>query len=197
MSWPTAHAALVRYAAQVLPAEPEQVTVLGIDETRRGTPKWEQDTETGKWELVADRWHIGFVDIAGGQGLLGQVEGRNSTAVATWLAARPPWWKQAVQYVVIDMCATFRAAIRKALPHARIVVDHFHIVQLANTKLAELRRRLTWKMRDRRGRAGWSPMKHSAGASVRNESCVEERPVILDGWTSPTGVPSTHPSWSP
>jgi len=49
-----------------------------------------------------------------------------------------------VRYVVIDMCQTFRAAIRRALPHARIVVDYFHLVQLANTKLAELRRRLTW-----------------------------------------------------
>jgi transposase len=110
--------------------------------------------------LVVDRWHIGFVDISGGQGLLGQVEGRNSTAVAGWPAARPPRWKQAVQYVVIDMCATFRAAIRKALPHARIVVDHFHVVQLANTKLAELRRRLTWKMRGRRGRTGDEEFDH-------------------------------------
>ncbi|WP_433425785.1 ISL3 family transposase [Microtetraspora malaysiensis] len=86
--------------------------------------------------------------------MLGQVEGRVSTAVATWLTARPTEWRNAVTHVAIDMCTVFRSAIRTALPHAVIVVDHFHLVQLAITKLAELRRRLTWKMRGRRGRAG-------------------------------------------
>jgi hypothetical protein len=89
MLWPTANAALICYAAQVLLAEPEPVTVLGIDETRRGTPRWEQDADTGEWSLVVDHWHIGFVDISGDQGLLGHVEGRNSTTVATGLAAHP------------------------------------------------------------------------------------------------------------
>ena len=26
------------------------------------------------WEVVADRWHVGFTDLGGGAGLLGQVE---------------------------------------------------------------------------------------------------------------------------
>jgi transposase len=40
------------------------------------------------------------------------------------------------------------------LPHAQVVVDCFHLVQLANRKLAELRRRCTWAMWGRRGRRG-------------------------------------------
>jgi transposase len=56
--------------------------------------------------------------------------------------------------VAIDLCATFRTAVRRALPHATVVVDCFHIVQLAQRHLADLRRRLTWKQHGRRARKG-------------------------------------------
>jgi transposase len=39
------------------------------------------------------------------------------------------------------------------LPHAVLVVDHFHIVQLANRAVTEIRRRTTLTNRGRRGRA--------------------------------------------
>jgi transposase len=154
ISWPTAQAAFEEYAAQVLPDQPPATEAVGIDETRRGKPVWKENPETGKWELVADAWHIGFVDAISGQGLLGQVEGRNAASVAAWLTAQPETWKQQVMYVAIDLCATFRAAVRTALPGARIVVDCFHIVQLAQRHLADLRRRLTWKQHGRRARKG-------------------------------------------
>ncbi|HEX6968202.1 MAG TPA: transposase [Micromonosporaceae bacterium] len=38
--------------------------------------------------MIADRWHVGFVDIGGGRGLLGQVEGRSADTVADWLRTR-------------------------------------------------------------------------------------------------------------
>ncbi|MFI6743491.1 transposase [Nonomuraea sp. NPDC050451] len=98
-----------------------------------------------KYRQVVDRWQVGFTDLTGGRGLLGQVEGRVSTVVAAWLTAQPATWCGAITHVAIDMCAIFRSAIRAALPHARIVVDYFHVVQLADAKLAELRRRLTWR----------------------------------------------------
>ncbi len=154
ISWPTAQAAFEECAAQALPDQPPPTEAVGIDETRRGKPVWVQNPETGKWELVADAWHIGFVDASGGQGMFGQVEGRNADSVATWLTGQPDTWKQQVKYVAIDLCATFRAAVRTALPHAQIVVDCFHVVQLAQRHLADLRRRLTWKHHGRRARKG-------------------------------------------
>jgi len=48
----------------------------------------------------------------------------------------------------------FKSAIRQALPHAQLVVDHFHLVQLANATLTEVRRRVTIQVRGRRGRKG-------------------------------------------
>ncbi|MCK0439289.1 transposase family protein [Gordonia alkaliphila] len=76
VSWPTAHAAFCEVADRVL-QQPQPVRVLGIDETRRGRPRWERDPD-GRWYRI-DPWDTGFVDLAGDQGLLGQVTGRTST----------------------------------------------------------------------------------------------------------------------
>ncbi|WP_141363920.1 transposase [Streptomyces sp. 6-11-2] len=37
------------------------------------------------------------------------------------------------------MSTSYRAAVRTGLPHATIVVDHFHVVQLANKMLSTVR----------------------------------------------------------
>jgi transposase len=109
--------------------------------------------EPAKARVLADRWHVGFTDIGSGQGMLGQVEGRTGDDVAYWLAMHTPPWRDRIRYVAIDMCTVFVAAIRRYLPHATIVVDHFHVVKLANDTVAEVRRRVATGLRGRRGRA--------------------------------------------
>jgi transposase len=152
VSWPTAHRAFVAHAETLL-TEPEPVRVLGIDETRRGKPRWEQCAKTRRWVRV-DPWDTGFVDLAGEQGLLGQREGRTGAAVIDWLSERSDAFRAGVEFVAIDPAAVYASAIRTPglLPNATIVVDHFHLVQLANDALTKVRRRVTWDMRDRRGR---------------------------------------------
>jgi transposase len=152
VSWPVVAEAFTTHANSVLPDEPEPVAVLGIDEVRRGKPHWTWDEQAGSWTTTADRWHVGFVDLSGGQGLLAQVEGRTTAAVTGWLTARRPAWREQIQAVAIDMCTVFKSAIRQVLPHALLVVDHFHVVQLANRAVAEVRRRITLTQRGRRGR---------------------------------------------
>ncbi|WP_202970775.1 transposase [Saccharothrix sp. ALI-22-I] len=154
VSWPVVSAAFAEHAAAVLPREPGPVAVLGIDEIRRGRPQWAWNDEHQCWEVTVDRWHVGFVDLKGGQGLLGQVEGRTSTTVRDWINQRGEDWRSGVRFVAIDMCTIFKSAIRDALPRARLVVDHFHLVQLANQALTEVRRRVTVQVRGRRGRKG-------------------------------------------
>jgi hypothetical protein len=75
LSWPVVHAAFVDHATTVLPTSRKPVVALGIDETRRGKPRFAVNTETEVLEQVTDRWHTGFVDLTGNQGLLGQTEG--------------------------------------------------------------------------------------------------------------------------
>jgi transposase len=209
VSWPTAMDAVRAAAERVLDEAPDPVEVLGVDEVRRGRPRWRPaepaqpptpareppvtpepvapepvtpepvtpepvtpepvtpepvtpepvapepvvpHRETARARTLADRWHVGFTDVGGGQGMLGQVEGRTADDVAYWLAQQTPAWRDRIRYVAIDMCTVFVAAIRRCLPHATIVVDHFHVVKLANDTVAEVRRRIATQLRGRRGR---------------------------------------------
>jgi transposase len=154
LSWPVVSVAFVDRATAMLPAEPEPVAALGIDETRRGRPRFALDPDTGAFEQVTDRWHTGFTDLTGGQGLLGQVEGRASKDAGAWLAVRTQAWRDGVAVVAIDMCSAYRAAVRAHLPNAALVVDHFHVVQLANQTVSAVRRRVTSALRGRRVRTG-------------------------------------------
>jgi len=153
LSWPTAHQAFTNHADPVLGAPLAPVRVLGIDETRRGRPRFSRDPDTDTW-VVADRWHTGFVDISGAQGLLGQIEGRTSDDAAYWLHQAGPAWLGQVQTVVIDMCPVYAAAVRRMLPHATLAVDPFHIVQLATKMVGDVRRRAIREKYGRRGRSG-------------------------------------------
>jgi len=55
--------------------------------------------------------------------------------------------------VAIDPAAVYAAAVRTPglLPNATLVVDHFHLVALANDAVTKVRRRVTWELKDRRG----------------------------------------------
>lgn len=157
LSWPTVNAAFITHAKATLPAQTPPVEHLGIDETRRGKAKFRLVTGpdgADVWEVVADRWHVGFVDLTGGAGLLGQVEGRTAASVSEWIDAQSHAWRTGVRVVAIDMCTVFKAAVTASLPHAVLVVDLFHVVQLANNAVTEVRRRVTLKHRGRRGRKG-------------------------------------------
>jgi len=150
LSWPTVQRAVDAHV-DVVVAEPQPTPILGVDETRRGKPRWVRDP-LGRWHRI-DRWDTGFVDLHGVQGLLGQAEGRTTATVVDWLTARTPAFRDAVRYVVIDPAAAYRAAITPSLlPNAQLVVDHFHLVKLANDVVTQVRRRVTWDLRNRRGR---------------------------------------------
>ena len=94
VSWPTVERAVVAHAAREL-GEPQPAAVLGLDEVRFGRPRWQRTVDGGRWTRT-DPWETGFVDLAGGQGLLGQVDGRTSAAVRAWLAGRTPEFRDAV-----------------------------------------------------------------------------------------------------
>ena len=71
----------------------------------------------------------------------------------TWLEARTPEFRAAVAFVAIDPAAVYAKAIATPglLPNATLVVDHFHLVALANAAVTKVRRRVIWEQ-GRRGR---------------------------------------------
>jgi len=78
---------------------------------------------------------------------------RRKDNVLGWLDERGQDWKDQVQIVAMDPCATYRSAIRQALPNAMIVADHFHLVSLANKAITDVRRRVTVDTTGHRGTA--------------------------------------------
>ena len=68
-----------------------------------------------------------------------------------WLAEQTAASRDTVELVVIDPSAPYAAGIRAALPKARIAVDKWHLVALANTMITEVRQRVTRDLLGRRG----------------------------------------------
>jgi transposase len=154
VSWPVAHDAFAAAAAPVLDQPAAPVAHLGIDEHRRGRPRWRRDEVTGEYVQLADRWHTCFYDLSGEQGMLGQAEGRTADDAAYWLAGAAPAWRDAVRVVAIDMCTIYLSAVRRVLPRAAVAVDLFHVVQLAVKTTGDVRRRAIREKYGRRGRSG-------------------------------------------
>jgi transposase len=154
LSWPVAHQAFADRADPVLEQPPALVAHLGIDEHRRGRPRFAADGDSGEYVLLADRWHTCFFDLSGDQGLLGQVEGRTADDAAYWLAQASPAWRDAIEVVAIDMCSIYASAVRRMLPAAQLVVDLFHVVQLVVKMTGDVRRRVVREKYRRRGRSG-------------------------------------------
>jgi transposase len=167
MSWPVAHQAFAGQADRVLAAPMGLVAQLGIDEHRRGRPRWRIDEDSGEYVLLADRWHTCFFDLAGDQGLLGQVEGRTADDAAYWMWQAGPAWRDAVEVVAIDMCSICASAVRRMLPRARLVAGLFHVVPLAVKMTGDVRRRVVRARYGRRGRSG-DPEYGVKGLLVRN-----------------------------
>ena len=63
-------------------------------------------------------------------------------AVTDWLASKPAPWLAGIRHVVIDPYQPYATAVAAELPDARLVVDHFHVIRLANAALDEVRRRV-------------------------------------------------------
>jgi transposase len=88
------------------------------DETRRGKAKFRLvpgPDGADVWEVVADRWHVGFCDLTRGAGLLGQVEGHTAASVSEWIEQQSAAWRTGVKTVAIDMCTVFKAAVTASL----------------------------------------------------------------------------------
>ncbi len=150
VGWHTTHKALISAAARWLP-EPTPTMVLGIDETRARSVRWLRE-ETG-WRR-SDPWMTSFVDAdpAGPGGLLGLVPGRSGACVQTWLDEQTQAFRDTIEVVVIDPSAPYASGIRRALPNAKIAVDHWHLVRLANEMVTDVRQRVAREQLGRRGR---------------------------------------------
>jgi transposase len=123
------------------PARLADVAALGVDETTFLTATRTRHT----------RYVSGLVDITNGR-LLDVVEDRTARAIADWLRRRPPRWLRRIGIVALDPYRGYANAMFAQLGHATVVVDHFHLIHLANAVVDDVRRRVQQATRGHRGR---------------------------------------------
>ena len=129
VGWATVMRAVAEHGTPLVDdaARLEGVAALGLDET----------TFLKATRVAPTQWVTGLVDLEGGR-LLDLGADRTRAAVAGWLHARPREWLAQVATVALDPWRGYASALVVPLGHARVVVDHFHAIRLANTVVDRL-----------------------------------------------------------
>ena len=143
VSWATAMTAVRVYGVPLVddPARVAGVTKLGVDETSF---------------LLANRDHhtmflTGFVDLDRGC-LIDVVAGRSGDDVAYWLTQQPSAFLQQIVEVALDPHRGYANGLLRRLADAMFVLDHFHVIKLANKMVDDVRRRVQNETLGHRGR---------------------------------------------
>jgi transposase len=143
VGWATIMRAVADHGSPLVddPTRLDGVAKLGLDET-----SFLKATRT-----APTRYVTGLVDLERGR-LLDLVADRTRAAVDSWLGAQPRDWLAAVGTVALDPWRGYASALLTPLGHARVVVDHFHAVKLANMVVDQVRRRVQQATLGHRGR---------------------------------------------
>jgi transposase len=143
VGWATVMRAVAEHGTPLVDdaARLEGVAALGLDET----------TFLKATRVAPTQWVTGLVDLERGR-LLEVVADRTRAAVHSWLDARPRAWLAQVATVALDPWRGYASALVVPLGHARVVVDHFHAVRLANVVVDQTRRRTQQATLGHRGR---------------------------------------------
>jgi transposase len=143
VGWATIMRAVADHGTQLVddPTRLEDVTALGLDETSflKATRR------------APTRYVTGLVDLEQGR-LLDVVADRTRAAVHSWLDARSRDWLAQIGTVALDPWRGYASALVVPLGHARVVVDHFHAIKLANAVVDQVRRRTQQATLGHRGR---------------------------------------------
>lgn len=71
---------------------------------------------------------------------LAMVEHRDSAALNGFLMSQPHKWRRGVKVVVTDGSKAYKASVQTCLPHARHVLDRFHVIRWFTAGLTAVRR---------------------------------------------------------
>jgi transposase len=117
------------------------VSALGMDETSFLRARRDRPT----------LFISGLVDTTTGR-LADVVADRTAKAITSWLARRDRDWLARIGVVTLDPHRGYANAVGTQLDHATLVVDHFHVIRLANAVIDDVRRRVQQTVTGHRGR---------------------------------------------
>lgn len=109
--------------------------------------------------------------------LIDMLPNRDIRLVRNWLSNLPH--KDKVNFVAIDMWRPYKDAVNAILPHAKVVVDKFHVVRMANQAVDTIRKQQQ-KALNKKGR-----LSYKRGAYIlrkRNHNLSPKQALSLDGW---------------
>lgn len=125
ISWETVGRIAGRVAAEKLdPSLLKNLRIIGVDEICYGRPL--------KYLTVVVNHLTGKVVWSG--------PGQSSATLGRFFDALGASGRSTIEVVTMDMDAAFEKAVRVHLPKAEIVYDRFHVVQLVNQAVDEVRR---------------------------------------------------------
>lgn len=146
VAWHTVNDAVVELGRQLIAADDrlEHVQAVGVDE---------HNVLRGHYNAPAC-WATAIVDLDRGR-LLDVVENRTADAVRRWFGRQPASFIDGIEQAALDPYQGYATALEDALDEdTTIVVDHFHLVRLANQMVDEARRRTQRETLGHRGRKG-------------------------------------------
>lgn len=113
--------------------------------------------------------------------LLDLLPGRQQDAVTRRLMSMTE--RHQVEIVSMDMWKPYRRAVQAALPQARIVVDKFHVVRMANEALEKVRKGLRKDLKPNQRRT----LKGDRKILLKRAHDVSDRErLIMETWTGPS-----------
>ena len=103
---------------------------------------------------------------------------RNKKTIATYLSNLKD--KDIVQYVAMDMWRPYREAVNEVIPDAKVVVDKFHVVRMANVAMESVRKSLRAELSPKQRRG----LMHDRFVLLRRQNQLTDHESFnLDGWT--------------
>ncbi len=159
-----------------------------LDKLEPVTPEW-----MGLDELFILSKFRGVVTNVKDRTLVDMLPNRSKPAIIRYLAAMPD--KERVKLVTIDMWQPYREAVQLVLPHARIVVDKFHIVRMANEALERVRKehraslpiKGRLQLKDDRWMMLTNPDRLDAGRHMLLEEMLERFPLLKQAYAAKEG----------
>ena len=141
-------------------------------EFRFETPKWMGIDEI---HLIKPRCVISNIR---NNTIVNLLENRDKKTVINYLYTLQG--KEDVQYVAMDMWMPYRDAVLSVLPDAKIVIDKFHVVRMANNAVERVRKGLRSELTLKQKRG----LMHDRFVLLKREHDLNDQErFLLDGWT--------------
>jgi len=146
-----------RQQQEIILVAPSQI---GIDEVK---------IDGAMRAVIVDLEHHRILDI---------LTDRKKSSVLNFLLQLPG--REQIEWATMDMWKSYLDVVHQALPQARIAVDKFHVVRLANRALEAVRRRIRKTLSDKQRKT----LMHDKYLLLhRRADLSESQLLILEAWT--------------